>query len=126
MKKLGKYLFRGGDTKGLPVDKEWCIYLLCSYLKQRNRYRWILKDDTLFVTNEKLHHIVTLRWHRYGFHLEDDFDTLDGQGLEIVLIAVNIVFRSVCNVFSDFSDRLEHQLRSEESETEENDEDYWI
>jgi hypothetical protein len=126
MKVLGKYLFQGGDTQGLPVDKEWCIYLLCNYLESRKRYRWVLKNDTLFVTDQELNHIVTLRWHRCGFHLEEDFEELSGKGMEIVLISVNIVFRSVCNIFSDFADMMEDNLVNEESETEENDEDYWI
>lgn len=134
IKVIGKYLFQGGDTNGLPIEKDWCIQLLCSYLKTRKDYDWILKDYTLFVTDKSHNHIVTLRWHKYGFDLEDDFQELSGKGLEVVLISINAVFRSICRVFWEFSEIMEDEFRFEEERQQENkeenqedsDEDYWI
>ena len=125
MTAIQEFLFQGGDTRGLPIDKNWCLNLLSSYLDTRKRYKWILKDDTMFITDINLNHILTLRWYKYGFRLEDDFDNISAEGLEVILISINIVFRSLCETLSDCYGDIEEEMEGIDKK-EGSDKDYWV
>ena len=125
MSDIRKYLFQGADTGNLPISKDQCIARLCEYMKFKNRYKWVCVHELMYVLDMEEKHIITLHWHEFGFHLENDFENLSGGGLEIVLIAINIVFRSICETYLIApSDRQEKTPKAPEKVH--HDDDYWI
>ena len=119
------YLFRGANTNGLAIDKDWCINIMCKYLDTRKPYNWVRRDELLFILDEEEEHVITLEWHNFGFNLEHDLRDLDGEQLEIVLIGISIVFRSICEHYNFFKKTANIQ-KTKKNIFDDIDEEYWI
>lgn len=130
-----KYAFKGADTNGLMIDKEWCIDIMLGYLETRGCLV-VCRDELMFVLDKDENHIITLEWHNCGFNLEEDFTAMDAYQLEIVLIGINIVSRSILENYTftkiDRTERIK-KLQADNADRmatldddESDSEDYWI
>lgn len=130
-----KYAFTGADTNGLIIDKDWCIDIMVGYLETRG-YLSVCRNELMFVLDKDENHILTLEWHNYGFNLEEDFTAMDAYQLELVLIGINIVSRSILENYTFTKiDRVERakQLQVKNADRmrtldddEGDSEDYWV